>query len=94
MPKFKVEYEIELNEVLKQLHMGTMFSSRADLTGLLADDDDKALYVSKVIHKAFIEVDEEGSTAGGSTGKIQSPLPNPVKFMDILWNIHWNHFAF
>lgn len=49
--------------------MGTMFSSMADLSGLLAENDDKKLYVSKVIHKAFIEVDEQGSTAGGSTGK-------------------------
>lgn len=54
--------------------MGTMFSSMADLSGLLAENDDKNLYVSKVIHKAFIEVDEEGSTAGGSTGKLYKKL--------------------
>lgn len=55
---------------LLQLGMGTMFSSIADLSGLLAENDHKNLYVSKVIHKAFIEVDEEGSTAGGSSGKL------------------------
>lgn len=56
--------------VFSQLHMGTMFSSMADLSGLLAEDDHKNLYVSKVIHKAFIEVDEEGSESSGSSGKL------------------------
>ena len=49
--------------------MGTMFSDDAMLNGLLNENDTKGLAVSKVIHKAFIEIDENGSEAGGSSGK-------------------------
>lgn len=45
-----------------------MFSNDADLSGLLDEKITKNLVVSKVIHKAFIEVDENGSEASGSTG--------------------------
>lgn len=46
-----------------------MFSDNADLSGLLDENDQKDLVVSKVIHKAFIEINEDGSEAGGSSGK-------------------------
>lgn len=52
------------------MNMGTMFSDNANLNGLLEENDMKDLYVSKVTHKAFIEIDENGSEAGASTGKI------------------------
>lgn len=43
-----------------------VFTPDADLGGLLDSND--PLYVSNVIHKAFIEVNEEGSEAGAATG--------------------------
>lgn len=46
-----------------------MFANDADLDGLLATSDTGgSLRVSKVIHKAFIEINEEGSEAAASTG--------------------------
>lgn len=51
----------------KQMGMTEMFTPKADL-GLLLEGNEP-LYVSDVVHKAFIEVNEEGSEAAASTGK-------------------------
>lgn len=49
------------------MNMGEIFSDHAELTGLLANNE--SLKVSKAIHKAIIEVNEEGSEAAAATGK-------------------------
>lgn len=47
-----------------------VFTHHADLSGLLAaNDTGNALKVSKVIHQATIEIDEDGSEAAASTGE-------------------------
>ncbi|XP_055310173.1 serine protease inhibitor 42Dd-like [Sitodiplosis mosellana] len=66
IPKFKVEYEIKLNDVLKNMGMTDMFTTKADFTGILATND--KLFVSDVVHKAFIEVNEDGAEAAAATG--------------------------
>lgn len=50
-----------------KMGMGKMFSQEADFSGLL--ETKEQLSVSKVIHKAFIEVNEEGTEAAAATGK-------------------------
>lgn len=47
--------------------MTDIFTPAADLTGLL--ESGESLQISNVIHKAFIEVNEQGSEAAGATGK-------------------------
>ena len=64
MPKFKIEYGIKkLKNNLVRMGMGNAFSSEADFS-LMTDSD---VYIENVLHKAVIEVNEEGSEAAAVT---------------------------
>lgn len=64
MPKFKITYEKELKPFLKQLGMDIAFSpGQADFTNIA----DAELYIDGVMHKAFVEVNEEGTEAAAVT---------------------------
>jgi serine protease inhibitor len=70
MPKFKLGYAKELNDVLKALGMEVAFErSRADFSGMYNKEQTSGenLFISTVDHKAVIEVNEEGSTAAAAT---------------------------
>lgn len=67
LPKFRYEYELEMNDTLKAMGMPTAFASdMADLTQL-GHSQDGNLYISKVLHKTFIQVDGMGTKAGAVT---------------------------
>jgi len=70
MPKFKLEYDLPLNDVMKDLGMTDMFNDEADLTGM---DASGSLLISEVKQKAFIEVNEEGAEASAATYAIGIP---------------------
>ena len=58
LPRFKLEYEVRLNDTLKALGMDIAFSSGADFSGM-----GPSLFISEVRHKTFVEVNEEGTEA-------------------------------
>jgi len=65
LPKFKLEYETSLAEVLSQLGMEIAFTpGLADFTNINSGGN---LYISKVIHKTFIDFNEEGTEAAAAT---------------------------
>ena len=65
IPKFTLEYEIELNAVLEALGMELAFTpGAADFTNMVATG---GAYIEKVKHKTFVEVNEEGTEAAAVT---------------------------
>ena len=67
LPKFKAEFSAELSENLKALGMTDAFDgANADFTALGTSDEGN-IYISCVLHKTFIQVDEEGTKAGAAT---------------------------
>lgn len=67
LPRFTVEQEIDLKDILKTLGITEIFIKDANLTTL---SDNKEIFLSKAIHKSFIEVNEEGSEAAAASGMI------------------------
>lgn len=66
LPKFKLEYEIQMKEVLTALGMGIAFDPyNADFTKLYQGAE--RVYISKVKHKTFVDVYEEGTEAAAVT---------------------------
>jgi serpin B len=78
MPAFKLEYEKGLEEVLTDLGMGIAFApGRADFSGIQAGG---GLWIDKVKHKTFIEVDERGTEAAAVTSVIMvESLPPSIR---------------
>lgn len=69
MPKFQMTQMFTLNDMLKHLGATDMFDEeKSNLTGI--HDGVEKLYVSHVIHKAFVEVNEEGTEAAAATAVV------------------------
>ncbi len=67
MPKFKMEYEITLNDALVAMGMGIAFNPyEADFSGI--GRGPRPLYISEVKHKTYVDVNEEGTEAAAVTG--------------------------
>jgi len=65
IPRFKISFELEASNVLKELGVDLPFYP-GGLTKMVNSHMDKYLYVSKIFHKSFIEVKEEGTEAAAS----------------------------
>ena len=68
LPRFKLEESYTLNSNLGSLGVQDLFSrGKADLSGMSGSKD---LFISKIIHKSFVEVNEEGTEAAAATAGI------------------------
>ncbi len=85
LPKFKTTSMFRLDDTLKTMGMNDAFDERrADFSGM---DGKELLYLAAVLHKAFVDVSEEGTEAAAATGAVVglkmsapsgSPPPPPV----------------
>lgn len=68
LPRFKLEENYDMEAVLRSLGMTDAFEQdRADFSGMSSRRD---LFLSKVMHKAFVEVNEEGTEAAAATAAV------------------------
>jgi serpin B len=78
LPRFKMTYSVSLSETLQAMGMVDAFGP-ADFSGMTGD---RCLFISAILHKAFIEVNEEGTEAAAATAVIISksmpPPPPPI----------------
>ena len=67
LPKFKMTSQFLLNQALVAMGMPDAFCDKADFSGM---DGRKDLYISAAIHKAFVDVNEEGTEAAAATAVV------------------------
>lgn len=82
VPKFNVEYSIELNDILKTIGIKKAFEVDAEFGSMF---DGKNMWLDSVVHKTYIKVDEEGTeasaiTGGGMGGSSLPPEPLEIKY--------------
>jgi serpin B len=68
LPRFKAESALSLKPVLIKMGMPTAFSDQSDFTGMSPKGKD--LVISHVLHKAFVDVNEEGTEAAAATAVV------------------------
>ncbi|MEW4569015.1 serpin family protein [Tautonia sp. JC769] len=80
LPRFSLSSQFTLNQALSTLGMTLPFQQgQADLSGM---DGSRELYITAAIHKAFVDVNEEGTEAAAATGivvGVRSALPSEAK---------------
>jgi serpin B len=77
LPKFKTTQRMALAPTLSEMGMKKAFTSAADFSGIGGDPGELA--ISEVIHKAFVDVNEEGTEAAAATAVIVTRAAAVVK---------------
>jgi len=78
IPRFKMTHKFSMGDVLQSMGMTNAFSAQADFSGMTGRRD---LFISAVVHQAYVDVNEEGTEAAAATGvtmKLTSMAPGKV----------------
>ncbi|MFH4973539.1 hypothetical protein AB6A40_000248 [Gnathostoma spinigerum] len=81
-PKFKIDTKLGLVPALQSIGLTNAFSGSANFSGISKED----LFISDVIHQAFVEVNEEGTEAAAATAivmmatSLNAAPPEPIRF--------------
>ncbi|MBN2560982.1 MAG: serpin family protein [Phycisphaerae bacterium] len=82
LPRFKIKARFDLSKTLSDMGMPDAFGGKADFSGM---DGTRELFIKKVIHKAYVDVNEEGTEAAAATAvvmKLRAGGPSPVFIAD------------
>ncbi|GAA0379612.1 serpin family protein [Bacillus horti] len=74
IPRFELEYELQLNEALQSMGMSKAFGTEADFSKML---DSGGIWIDEVKHKTYIRTDEKGTEAAASTS-VAMPTSLPL----------------
>lgn len=86
LPKFRIEYSSSLTEALMAMGMEKAFTEQADFTGI-SNHPGEQLFISDVLHKTYLDVNEKGTEAAGATAVVmqvasarmpETPIPFTV----------------
>ena len=77
LPRFTMTSQFSLKDVLQSMGMTLAFDEdKADFSRMSRSEQ---LFISAVVHKAFVDVNEEGTEAAAATGVIMAPTAAPVQ---------------
>ena len=77
MPRFKVETQFDLNQAMSELGMPAAFDAQAaDFSGMTGD---RSLMIGNILHKAFADVNEDGTEAAAATAVVMELTSAPVQ---------------
>lgn len=81
MPKFEFESDFSLSKALMAMGMPLAFTEDADFSGMTGGRD---LFISDVIHKAFISLDEAGTEAAAATAVAMKVMAVPEEPVEVI----------
>ena len=81
MPKFEFSRSMPLSRLLRELGMESAFGRGADFSGFTGSPD---LFISEVLHKAFVKVDEAGTEAAAATAVIMALTAIPQEPLQMI----------
>ena len=84
LPRFELDFSAELSQNFKSLGMNDAFNTSADFSIMRKEKD---IYISSIIHKTFIKVDEQGTEAAAATAVVMRCMaafpPDPIPVMKV-----------
>lgn len=67
IPKFECEYDVEMSDILQSMGMKNAFDPDTADFSSMGSTEDLTFFISRVLHKTYIAVDEKGTKAGAAT---------------------------
>jgi serpin B len=80
MPKYEFTSDFSLKKALSAMGMPVAFTENADFSGM---DGKRDLFISDVIHKAFVSVDEVGTEAAAATAVVMTTTSLQLNVVDV-----------
>lgn len=74
IPQFEVDYQVGMNDIFKSMGVNAAFDfNTADFTNL-GEYEDKNVFISEIMHKTYLEVNQDGTEGGASTTVIMEAV--------------------